>query len=430
MIGRLLEPQLDRTALRLRYAENRRISASIFDLVRAAMTERPLPLRLPFQFYLGHLPVFSYVTLARRALGLPAIDEHFERLFCRGIDPNDHDEAELLQPSDWPDIETVFAYGRRADAVIDTLLAEAQIVDASHPMLIGGEAVYTILEHEEMHHETLLYIVSCLDDAKKTTDGMVPHVDSDVMVAPARGISIPAGRATLGAQRGSIPFGWDNEFEEHRVDVAAFEVDSRPVTNKEYLAFVNAGATAPVGWLYRDGAWYQRTPLGIVPLQLAWPVSVTYDQAQQYAVTHGGRIMTESEFHRAAYANPDGDERQYPWGDQPPSRYYVNGGMERYTPEPVGQRPWAASAWGVEELVGNGWEWTSSLFEPFPGFEVMASYPQYSADFFQGRHRVLKGASCFTAFAHMRRSFRNWFFADYPYASTKFRLAYGGVVAS
>ena len=64
---------------------------------------------------------------------------------------------------------------------------------------------------------------------------------------------------------------------------------------------------------------------------------------------------------------------------------------------PVGSRPLGASAWGVEDLVGNGWEWTSTIFEPFPGFKPMAAYPEYSADFFDGQHYVMKGASPVTA---------------------------------
>ena len=81
---------------------------------------------------------------------------------------------------------------------------------------------------------------------------------------------------------------------------------------------------------------------------------------------------------------------------------------------PVGSRPAGASAWGVHDLVGNGWEWTSTIFGPFPGFSPMASYPEYSADFFDGQHYVMKGGSPATARELLRRSFRNWFRPNYP----------------
>jgi formylglycine-generating enzyme required for sulfatase activity len=92
-----------------------------------------------------------------------------------------------------------------------------------------------------------------------------------------------------------------------------------------------------------------------------------------------------------------------------------------WDPAPAGSHPYGASAWGVHDLMGNGWEWTSSTFEPFPGFSPMPSYPEYSADFFDGQHYVLKGASPVTARELLRRSFRNWFRPQYPYVYAKFR---------
>jgi formylglycine-generating enzyme required for sulfatase activity len=154
---------------------------------------------------------------------------------------------------------------------------------------------------------------------------------------------------------------------------------------------------------------------------MSWPVYVTHDQAQAYARWAGMRLPTEAEFHRAAYATPGGAERPQPWGDEPPDSRFGNFDFERFDPEPVDEHPASASAWEVEDLVGNGWEWTGTIFAPFPGFEAMASYPQYSSDFFDGKHYVLKGASPVTARELIRRSFRNWFYNDYPYMYAKFR---------
>jgi formylglycine-generating enzyme required for sulfatase activity len=77
----------------------------------------------------------------------------------------------------------------------------------------------------------------------------------------------------------------------------------------------------------------------------------------------------------------------------------------------------------VHDLVGNGWEWTSTEFSGFDGFEPMASYPVYSSDFFDGKHFVMKGASPATARHLVRRSFRNWFRGNYPYVFATFRCA-------
>ena len=97
--------------------------------------------------------------------------------------------------------------------------------------------------------------------------------------------------------------------------------------------------------------------------------------------------------------------------------------FRHWDPVPVGSHPAGASAWGVEDLAGNGWEWTSTVFHGFPGFAAMASYPEYSADFFDGEHFVVKGASPATGRGLVRRSFRNWFRPHYPYVYATFRCA-------
>jgi formylglycine-generating enzyme required for sulfatase activity len=158
-----------------------------------------------------------------------------------------------------------------------------------------------------------------------------------------------------------------------------------------------------------------------LPLPLSWPVYVTHRQAEAYAKWAGMRLPTEAEYHRAAFGTPAGEERPHPWGDDEPDAMHGNFDFERFDPEPVDAHPAGASAWGIFDLIGNGWEWTATPFGPFPGFEPMASYPQYSADFFDGRHYVMKGASPVTARELIRRSFRNWFYDDYPYMYAKFR---------
>jgi formylglycine-generating enzyme required for sulfatase activity len=151
---------------------------------------------------------------------------------------------------------------------------------------------------------------------------------------------------------------------------------------------------------------------------------VSHAEASAYARWNGRRLPTEPEYHRAAFGTPEGPERAFPWGDTEPSAERGNFGGERDDPVPAGSRLAGASAWGVQELVGNGWEWTSTPFAPFEGFAPMATYPQYSADFFDGRHFVLKGASPATPAALVRRTFRNWFQARYSYVYAKFRCVH------
>jgi formylglycine-generating enzyme required for sulfatase activity len=158
-----------------------------------------------------------------------------------------------------------------------------------------------------------------------------------------------------------------------------------------------------------------------MPLVPDWPVYVSQAEADAYARWKGRRLPTEAEYHRAAFGTPEGIERSYPWGDASPSPDHGNFDFVRFEPVAVGSFPAGASAWGVHDLVGNGWEWTSTIFGPFPGFAPMASYPEYSADFFDGQHYVMKGASTATARELVRRSFRNWFRPNYPYVYATFR---------
>jgi len=217
-------------------------------------------------------------------------------------------------------------------------------------------------------------------------------------------------------------FGWDNEFPVHQVEVGAFSVDRFNVTNGEYLEYMNAtDANPPHFWLRKDGEWFWRGMFQLIPLPLDRPVYVSHDEADAYARWKGQRLMSEAEYHRAAFGTPQGHERLHPWGDEPADSARGNFDFSNWDPVPVGSYPNGASAWGVHDLVGNGWEWTSTKFDGFDGFKPMRSYPVYSTDFFDGQHYVLKGASPATARQLVRRSFRNWFRPNYPYLYATFR---------
>jgi formylglycine-generating enzyme required for sulfatase activity len=404
------------------YRANRRRSAAVFDIVDpSSFYVAPIPLRHPFVFYEGHFPAFSFLTFVRDALGQHSIDRRLEDLFNRGIDPASADAARTHRRGDWPAREAVRAFAAECDARVLDAYATAPLDDPSNPRLHHAQAAYTILEHEEMHHETLLYIVHRLPDDNKR---VAPGAHRDAAPAQRDPVAIPAGRATLGVDRGMLPFAWDNESPRQSVDVAAFGCDVHDVTNADYATFVHAGGPVPPFWVEGTDGWELRAFAGRIPLPLSWPVYCTQLQAAAFARWSGARLLTEAEFHRAAYGTPSGEERLQPWGSQAPDASRGNFDFARYDPEPVGSHPRGASAWGIEDLVGNGWEWTSTPFAPFPGFAPMASYPPYSADFFDGEHFVMKGASPVTSRNLVRRSFRNWYRGDYPYMYATFRRAW------
>ena len=435
------QPAVDREACLAWFRNTRGRTARLFDLLAPdAYYEQPIPLRHPVVFYEGHIPAFGVNTLIKRGLGRPGIDAGLETLFARGIDPEDRAAADGAAVASWPGRETVRQYAAEADRLIADALQHADIEREGHPLLHRGQAVFAVIEHEELHQETLAYMWRRLPAALKRRPAADDGVDG-AEPPPVDRVPVPAGRATLGAERDAIAFGWDNEFPALAVDVPAFAVDRHNVTNRAFLDFVEAGGYAdrcwwteadwtwrrsagvehPPFWVREDGAWRWRGMFETVPLPPAWPVWVTQAEAAAYARWQGARLPTEAEFHRAAYGTPDGTERPHPWGDAPPGTARGNFGFRGWDPAPVGSFPAGASAWGVHDLVGNGWEWTSTVFDGFPGFSPMASYPEYSADFFDRLHYVVKGASPVTADGLIRRSLRNWFRPHYPFVYAGFR---------
>lgn len=432
---------LDRAGLIDRYERLRARTNALFALLSDEVYyTAPIAARHPIVFYEGHLPAFSFNTLVKKALGGTSIDPRLEALFARGIDPAEG--ASDRAPLAWPGRGAVQQFVDEADRRVVDALAHADLDVPGHPLLDGAEAVHAILEHEAMHQETLLYMWHRLPLAQKRQPAEYrPVVDGRV---PAQEwVDVPEGTATLGVDRGAIAFGWDNEFGARRDRVAAFSVERYDVTNAAFLEFVEAGGYDEPRWWQpedrawrsrehlrhpsfweRDGEdWYWRGMFERIPLPPSWPVYVSQAEAAAYARWRGARLLTEAEFQRAAYGTPSGEERPFPWGVAPPDPDRGVFDFKSWDPHPVGSHPDGRSAWGVEDLVGNGWEWTGTVFEPFPGFRAMASYPEYSADFFDGQHVVIKGASSATARELLRPTFRNWFRPRYPFVYATFRCA-------
>jgi ergothioneine biosynthesis protein EgtB len=422
------------------YKRNRVRSEAIFDLIDpAAYYSRPISLRNPIVFYEGHLPAFSVIAFLRRGLGLPAVDARLEKLFERGIDPESENDAVPRSGAStvWPSRDEVRAFGRACDLAVITAMSSLP------PGPVALEGLYTALEHEAMHQETLLYMFHRLPYDQKLApasqetrrpggiNAKENQIPPDLLNSCKK---VPAGPAKLGTTRSETVFAWDNEFEQHMVHVDAFEIDTLPVTNSQFLEFMDdRGYSRRELWSDEGWEWIQaervqhpafwiraeKTPISpdlliscyswrgmfrAFPLPETWPVYVSQAEASAYATWRGRRLMTEAEWHRAAEGATAGHHD-----------------FAGFDPVPVGSHPHTASQHGVHDLIGNGWEWTSTVFGPFDGFQPMRSYPEYSADFFDGRHYVLKGASPATAAELTRPSFRNWFRGNYPYVYAKFR---------
>lgn len=405
----------------------------IFALVAPeAWYERPIPLRHPIAFYEGHLDAFNDTRLQRH-LGLASLNSVFDALFERGIDPANEASAGRHRVAAWPGRQEVRAYTGR---LRERLFAELEQVD---PQAQGGAdaRLFTLLlEHELMHQETLLYMLHQLPyELKRPVDEPSLPLQG---ASGAEMVQVPAGVAVLGQSEGEFDFGWDNEFPRHEVAVPAFAMDRTDVPNGRFLEFVEAGGYRrrelwserawawrceravehPYYWRKTADGWRMRGMFAEVELPLDHPVTVTHAEAAAYARFVGKELPSEAEWHRAAYGDGPGP---YPWGSQAPGPEHGNFDFRAWGTLPAGAFPAGASPYGILDLVGNGWEWTRTAFAPFEGFVASEVYPPYSADFFDGEHYVIKGASCFTDRRLLRRSLRNWFYWHYPYMYATFR---------
>jgi iron(II)-dependent oxidoreductase len=424
--------------LRSRITDARRITDALFDVVRPdALYDRPIPERHRIVFYIGHLEAFDWNLLNGRLFSAAKFRPDFDRLFAFGIDPVSGG-LPADQPSDWPAIEEVGAYVRRVRDELDAGLSPVLEGDESGESEFSPELLLNVaIEHRLMHAETLAYMLHQLPYDRKIAPSQ--SAPADRSVSPSL-IEIPSGPARLGLARDET-FGWDNEYEQHTIEVPSFGIDRYKVTNGEYLEFVNSGGYEnrsfwndsdwawkessriqhPAFWRRDGSAWLWRGMFKESPLPAYGPVYVSHAEASAYARWAGKSLPTEAQWQRAAYGTAKGESRSYPWGSELQDPRQGNFDFERWDPVGVGDRPAGASAFGVEGIVGNGWEWTSTLFAPFPGFEPFPFYRGYSADFFDGKHYVIKGASPRTAMCMLRPSFRNWFQPHYPYVYAGFR---------
>lgn len=434
------------TAVRIRHdlptrlLEARERTDELFRIVREeAIHDRPIPERHRVIFYLGHVEAFDWNLLSQRAFGLQPFQRTFDQLFAFGIDPVGSGLPSDV-PGDWPERGEVERYKHRVREELDQAIERALARPSEgHPHLIPMLEV--AIEHRLMHAETLAYLLHRLPADRKTTGPI--ELGSASYRVKSHLVQIPKGRATLGLRRVSgDEFGWDNEMEEHEVQVEEFAIDSCNVTNRDFLLFIEAGGYEnkslwhegawawkenenirhPAFWKRSGNLWLYRAMFGEIRLPLDWPAYVSHAEATAYAKWLGRRLPSEAQFHRAAYGTAnDESERSYPWGEEMPHQRHGNFDFHHWDPSPAGAHPAGASAFGIHDLVGNGWEWTRTEFGPFRGFVPMPFYPGYSANFFDGKHYVMKGGSPRTAACMLRRSFRNWFQPQYPYVYATFR---------
>jgi ergothioneine biosynthesis protein EgtB len=364
----------------------------------------------PLGWHLGHIVYTEGLWLLREAGGETPPRPELAALFDVAALPK-HERVNL------PRLDELIDY---AEAVRQRVFA--RLDDAAED---EARLWHFVLQHESQHGETIAFL-------KRLAEGAATSFDAGCAPEREEMIAVPAGPVTLGSDEVDA---LDNEGGRHEVFVDDFRIDRRPVTQGAFAAFIDAGGyrrpewwTAE-GWAWREaqhivGPLYWRTGADDHPV-----MGVSAHEAEAYCRFRGLRLPTEAEWEKAAAWDPAaGRARRVPWGDAPADAARANCGRSVGGTSPVGAYPAGASAYGALDMLGNVWEWTTSAFAAYPGF---ASFPYagFSAAYFDGRHRVLRGGSWATPPWTLRASSRNWYVPETRQILAGFRCAGNGLHA-
>ena len=334
-----------------------------------------------------------------------------------------------------PTVAEVLAYRQHVDAAMKPLLA-AEDAEVQARVELG-------LHHEQQHQELLV------TDFKVTLGSnplrpayRAPNGEAPSAALPLRFGSHDGGLTHQGMAAGGA-FCFDNESPEHRVWLEPFALANRPVTNGEYLEFIDDGGySKPALWLSEGWAWVQARGIdapmywraaedgwreyrldGEGPVAPHLPVThVSFYEAEAYAAWAGARLPTEAEWEhvgRGASAREGSPDSHKPPDAALAGNFAESG---RLHPAPAAATP-GPDETAPMQLFGDCWEWTSSAYRPYPGFTPLpGTLGEYNGKFMSGQ-QVLRGGSCATPEGHVRPTYRNFFYPPDRWQFTGIRLA-------
>lgn len=383
----------------------------------------------PIGWHFGHVGRTEDYWINCAALKQGPYDADLDFLYTdRADNPKDH-RVRVLERA-----EVIF-YLDATRARVFAALDEADL-DAECPYRRDGYAWDFAIQHECQHQETICEMLSLIQAQIHADLPRSGSITEGKLGVPElhRWIEVAGGTFRMGT---SEAMAYDNEKEPHEVSVGPFRIAEIPVTCATWAAFIQDGgylrdelwtpegadwrnreqAVAPEYWRVRDGEWVTLGPFGVRQMHPQEPVlGISHHEAEAFARWSQARLPTEEEWEFLASAG------RYAWGDDEPDLSRARYGMHDWGPAPVGNHPNGATPTGVQDLAGNVWEWTSSRFLPYQGFQAFP-YDGYSKDHMQGEHFVCRGGSWATAGPILRRTFRNWYVPSYRQGFLGLRLA-------
>ena len=343
------------------------------------------PILSPLAWDMGHIANFEELWLVQTVGGREPLHGELGRLYDAIENPRaTRNELPILRGDDLRSyLEDV---RERALDVLDGVDLEAD-----DPLLAGGFVYELLIAHEHQHTETMLQLIQMVDGYEPVEVVEPPAPDPAASDGPDM-VLVEGGAVELGA--GPDGFAYDNERPRHTVEVDAFLIDCTPVTNRAYAEFVSDTGTEPPMYWEADGDWWVRTAMGrrepVDPDEVV--IHVSWHEADAFARWAGKRLPTEQEWEAAA-RGADADR--------------ANLDQLAFGPSRVGAYADAPSDCGALHMLGDVWEWTSSDFLSYPGFEAFP-YPEYSEVFFGDTYKVLRGGAWAARRNVVRTTFRNW----------------------
>ncbi len=408
-----------------------------------AYFRKPITLRHPLIFYFGHTATFFINKLVLAGLVTERINPGFEAMFAVGVDEMSWDDLNDAN-YDWPRVAEVMDYRNRVRGVVEHLIQTAPLalpIGWNHPWWV----ILMGIEHERIHLETSSVLIR-----QHALEYVRPHPAWQPCrrsgEAPQNQlVQIPAGEVRLGKERSAASYGWDNEYGSHEASIPAFQASRYPVSNREFLDFVEDGGYAnaahweqeglawknyahaahPTFWIKQGDAWRLRLMTEEVPMSWDWPVEVNYHEAKAFCnwktrvIGQPVRLPGEDEWYRlydfAGVGEVPSDRRAA-----------ANLHLDHYASScPVNTFQHGE----LYDVVGNVWQWTETPIYPFDGFEVHPLYDDFTTPTFDGRHNLIKGGSWISCGNETLRSAR-YAFRRHFFQHAGFRYVVAGAPVS
>ncbi len=402
----------------------------LFDVLSCdeAYFVKPIPLRHPLIFYLGHTATFFVNKLVLAGLLQERINPQFESVFAVGVDEMSWDDLDDAH-YDWPKVSEVMAYRKKVRSSVENLIRTLPLtlpIGWDHPwwaMLMG-------MEHERIHLETssvlirqhaLQYVRLHPSWQACSRSGVAPQNEL---------VDVPSGEVAIGKERDAKTYGWDNEYGSHEAFVPAFRASRYLVSNQEFLEFVEckgysndahwdqeglawknySRAQHPTFWIENSEGWHLRLLTEVVAMRWDWPVEVNFHEANAFCNWKNGqagrpiRLPTEDEWYRLYdYCRLEEIKEGRPAN----ANIHLDHCASSCSVSEFRQG-------GFYDVTGNVWQWTGTPIYPFDGFEIHPLYDDFTTPTFDGRHSLIKGGSWIScgneALKSARYAFRRHFF--------------------